>query len=98
MDGVPAEVHRVGSCLFQVNSDLLLCPQQELQFEVRTGQTPAVVEQLTEFWKHRWNRDNPPAAADWQRMMAFVQALCLFANASFSHHSATMGPDQWPLQ
>ena len=112
VDGIPATVVRLEPCLFQVTSDLLLCPEQELQFEVCTGDTQAMLTQLTAFWECRWNRDELPGPADWTRVLNFVRAyvppipLHLSPltvpqwdqiNKRYNSHSAT-GPDSWDQQ
>ena len=75
VDGIPAVVSRVAPCLFHVDCDLVLCPQHELPFEVHTGHTPDMLQQLTTFWQRRWNRDNLPSVDDWQRVLNFVRAF-----------------------
>ena len=49
LDGTPAQVQRLEPCLYQIDCDLLLCPQQELRFEVHTGHTRDMLDQLTLF-------------------------------------------------
>lgn len=75
LDGIPAQVRRLDVCLFEVDCDILMTPQQELQFEQITGDTPTMLEQLSAFWRKRWNRDVLPGPADWQRILNFVRAF-----------------------
>eukprot|EP00435_Cladocopium_sp_Y103_P073392 s153_g43.t1 len=110
VDGVSARVHRLEPCLYQVECDLLLCPEQALHYVVQTGDEASMLQQLTVFWQRRWNRDVLPGPADWQRIMNFVKAFVPAyplqmapisvlqwdkINRRYAHSAAAAGPDSF---
>ena len=74
LDRVPAQVQRVDDCTFNIESDLILCPGQELRQSRSVGDTAKMLQMLKDFWAPRWNRDFPPGTQDWTRIMAFAVA------------------------
>ena len=74
LDGEPAQVTKLEPFVFSVDSDLLLCPLQELTCKKQITDTGDMLGLLHEYWHKRWNRDDLPQESDWQRIMSFVQA------------------------
>ena len=74
LDGVPASVVPVGPRSFQVHSDLLLCPGQELQVSEWLTDPVGILEEVRQFWALRWQRHAQVPAGQWDRVLQFIDA------------------------
>ncbi|CAJ1428173.1 unnamed protein product [Effrenium voratum] len=75
VDNVPAQITHITPDTFQVDSDLLLVPGQQLHQHIHITEDARIHEALSHFWTDRWSKhkDLPPEA--WQRIFGFVQAF-----------------------
>ena len=89
LDGVPATVRPVGPCQVAIESDLLLCPGQELEVVSFLTDTQDILQQVKGFWEQRWSRHKDIPAAHWKRIMDFVSAH--MAPLPFSNTPLTLG-------
>ena len=74
LDDVSATVKKVGPCVFEVQSDRLLCPGQDLRCIRQIDDPEDMAAMLKAFWEQRWNRSVPPSEQDWTRILGFARA------------------------
>ena len=74
LEDSPARVTRLSPFTYQVDSDLLLCPGQQLRYERVVSDPSELAIHLQQYWSARWNLDHPPDPATWQRVLAFACA------------------------
>ena len=74
LDDVPAIVRRVGAACYVIDSDLLLCPGQELSVFTHYTSTEEKLAAVLDFWTTRWQRHAAVPPEQWSRIMQFVSA------------------------
>ena len=74
LDDVPAVVTRTGSARYHIESDLLLCPGQELCVIQHYTSTAEKLSAVMDFWQKRWQRHANVPPEQWARIVQFTAA------------------------
>ena len=74
LEDTKAVVKRVEPFTYQISTDLLLCPGQQLAHGRSLTNPADILSHIEHFWQARWSRNPEVDASTWQRVLAFAQA------------------------
>ena len=73
LDGAPAQVRQLDTCLYEVSAELSVEAGQELEQHIQITRTDEMLDKLKQFWEPRWSKRLTLSASHWDRLLAFVQ-------------------------
>ena len=75
VDETPAIVEKIDEAVYKVETDLLLCPGQDLIVKVFLTHPQEIIDELSSFWAKRWSRHADLDEDTWDRIVRFTQAF-----------------------